>query len=119
MSDEMKSIDEVVAAVEAATVEGLRNSSDASLEPLLDQAVVLFEPFPYSSQTTAMAFLLGMLFASIEGQTSQFETDGHGLMGYKERLRIFNAQVEVVFREAYAFRAHPDCPPSPNDPTVM
>lgn len=93
-----------------ATTEGMANAGTARFRELCDRACDLFEHYAIPDQVLTCAFILGMVWATMEGSTTTFEQDNSMLMTMQDRRAMFDALCETVWREALEAATHPDCP---------
>lgn len=99
--------EELLKNVKHSSMQAFVTISGPDFAMLLGRACTLFETHSLSDQMTAMACMLGMLFGTMEGE----KTEAEKVMGipitHKERMRLFEAQVMVVFRESMVSRGMP------------
>lgn len=108
----MNALDKLVEDIGKATFQDVVTAEGSDLVNLLHTATPIFEQFDESTQTTAIALMLGMILGVVEGDTCPIEQQGI-LMDKAGRLRVFLAQVEVAYRESIEAATHPDCPKRP------
>lgn len=116
-------IDDIIALIEKAgetddALAAICHSMPPGFEEFMNAAIDLFVQAPVSSQLTAFAIMFAQVCASIEGETVTAEAESGCLITFEDRLRLLVCQSRAVFKEAYAFRSHPDCPKPPSS-TVM
>lgn len=107
-------VDRLIAKIDSTDFASLANS-DPQLKVFLDYATRLFDNFHPGVQGYGTALMMGMLWASIEGEMVHFEKDENELIGVDDRMKIWMAVARVAFREALAARMteHPDNPDDP------
>lgn len=111
-----EAVQENVRRMLGATTQQLALSTTPRFPVLLDQACHLFERFDGSDQVLACAYILGMLWATWEGMATTFEQNNKLLLSMRDRLVMFCAMLEVVYRESSEHTKHPDCPKPTNEP---
>lgn len=104
-----KPFEDVLKEAESLTFTQLVNSYP-SLKTLLDISTDIFERYDYGPQLIAMAILFGMCTATIEGETTEYEMEHGRLIGFEERLKLFEVQARITFNASMEARRHPDCP---------
>lgn len=102
-------IDEMIAKIEADPDAGSALMAGINQE-LLEVLCPLLERFDVGDQMMALAACFAMACASIEGETVDIEKEHGILVGFEDRLRLHVAEIRAVYKEAYAFRSHPDAP---------
>jgi hypothetical protein len=105
--------DELIDGIRAMDFAGLVRSADDSLPELLSVATNLFDHFPRSTQALVMAMMLGMMHAVMEGENVEGELTLGVIITSVERMRIFQAQYDVTFRDAMEQRALDQTAPKP------
>lgn len=108
----MNVFEKLLSDINQSTFQDLVNMAGPEIEPLMNTACPIFERYHPAQQSIAMAFMLGMLLAAIEGLPCDIERQGV-LMNKETRLKLFLAQVEVAYREATVAAQHPDAPRLP------
>lgn len=108
-------IDEMVAKIDGATFADLLKS-DPGINVLMRYATSMFESFHPGVQAYTSAIMMGMLWASMEGEMVEFEREKGQLIGIEDRLKVWAAVARVTYREAMQARMtdHPDNPDNPD-----
>lgn len=114
----MNRFQKLLASISRSTTLEVIHSSGDSLPTLLTDATALFDHHGFQVQVTALAIMLGMILATLEGETCEGESQMGVIITSKERLAIFMAEYKVVFNEALAARRHPDFPESRNKQSI-
>lgn len=107
MSDK-KGIERVL---ETLQEEGAGTALMSTIDPdLLNTACPFFEQFQPADQLMALAAMVGMALASMEGEPVPIEAEQGVLITVEERLILHVAQVRAVYKCAMEARNHPDAP---------
>jgi hypothetical protein len=81
---------------------------------VLDAVAPILESIPnVGVQTTISAILVGVAWAAVEGEPTEYERDHATFITAEDRLKLWIAYMWASYREALKVRADPDCP-NPN-----
>lgn len=110
----MSKIDDVIKVLDEGGFQTAIAMADTEqVEMLMSVACPLFEQFHYASQTVALAAMLGMIFATIEGEPVEAEQDWGVIITKEDRLRMFVAMVWATYRDAMKERQATGAPQRP------
>lgn len=77
---------------------------------IMNRICPILEEFEVADQMIALAACFAMACAAIEGEPVPMESERGVLITFEDRLKLHVAEIRAIYKEAYAFRSHPDAP---------